>query len=117
MTKEDLLTQIGVLINDNTSQDISPADVRQAISLLAEFIEDSINAIVKYQEPVSLDYVGSNIFTLPKVPTSIAEVRVYEQDDTFALLQKNDYSLSNDKITVTNFTFSDGMSLRVFYFA
>lgn len=63
------------------------------------------------------DYVDSNTFTLLNTPKMVWFVFIVSDNSlVLAQLNKGDYTISGNTITINNYTLTDGMSVRVHYF-
>ncbi len=79
---------------------------------------DALSTAMFFQVPEKFLYEGNNVFTLPKEPSLVSEVRVYHPDNSFQLLQPEDFSVSGSDVSIPYMTpeNSADASVRIFYY-
>ncbi len=112
------LTDLSNYYNKQQIEDrfMDAAEVGYLLDDLSTNIQSQIGNIVTYQKPVRFDYNNSNTFTLPKTISDVAEVRLYNPNNSYSFLQDNEYTYSGQTVTV-DASLSTGMAVKIFYFA
>lgn len=87
------------------------------VDLSAYALKTDVENVVTYQVPARYNYAGSQTFILPKAPEEIAEVRTYDPNGTYTLVQDGNYSVSDKDVTIISPKLSDGMRVAIFYYA